>query len=166
MGKCRNYFITICTFNRAKILCDVKDGHCILSKFGQCVEKYLRQIPNKYAHVTIDRYVIMPNHIHMIVGVGASHEPSPFWTYGIRKGLDEARNTVDHHECNMHAGRDPHLQRGQDLLLSQSIGYLKMNSAKQINQIRKMPGYSVWQRNYYEHVIRNKESLEKIGTYI
>ena len=52
------------------------------------------------------------------------------------------------------------------MLLPKIIGRFKMNSAKQINQIRNTSGVPVWQRNYYEQIIRNEKSLEKIRNYI
>jgi REP element-mobilizing transposase RayT len=52
------------------------------------------------------------------------------------------------------------------MLLPKIIGRFKMNSSKQINAIRDTPGQSVWQRNYYEHIIRNERSLHKISEYI
>jgi putative transposase len=50
--------------------------------------------------------------------------------------------------------------------LGQLIGAFKTRSAKQVNQIRNTPGKSVWQRNYYEHIVRNQSELEDIYTYI
>lgn len=52
------------------------------------------------------------------------------------------------------------------MLLPKVVGYFKMNSAKQINQIQLTPGQSFWQQNYYDHVIRNEKSLIKIREYI
>jgi REP element-mobilizing transposase RayT len=52
------------------------------------------------------------------------------------------------------------------MLLSKIIGRFKMNVAKQINQIRQMPGVPVWQRNYYEHIIRNEKEMTRIREYI
>jgi putative transposase len=52
------------------------------------------------------------------------------------------------------------------MVLPKIIGWFKMNSAKQINQIRKTPGTPVWQRNYYEHIIRNEKELHSIREYI
>jgi len=52
------------------------------------------------------------------------------------------------------------------MLLSKMVGYFKMNSAKQINEIRSTPGQPLWQRNYYEHVIRNEIDLEETREYI
>jgi len=52
------------------------------------------------------------------------------------------------------------------MLLPKIIGRFKMNSAKQINIIRNAPGIPVWQRNYYEHIIRDDESFYRISEYI
>lgn len=52
------------------------------------------------------------------------------------------------------------------MLLPQIIGYFKMQTAKRINLLRGTPGQPFWQRNYYEHVIRNERELEAISDYI
>ena len=57
-------------------------------------------------------------------------------------------------------------QQRRKMLLPKIVGRFKMNSAKQINQMRNTPGISVWQRNYYEHIIRDEKSLENIRNYI
>jgi REP element-mobilizing transposase RayT len=57
------YFITICTHKKQKILCDIvgDDAHIVPSQCGIIVEKYISNIPG------IDKYIIMPNHIHLII---------------------------------------------------------------------------------------------------
>jgi len=59
------YFITICTQNREKILCDIvgDDAHIVPKKYRRIIEKYIKNIPE------IDKYVIMPDHIHMIIRI-------------------------------------------------------------------------------------------------
>ena len=88
------YFITICTDKKQKILCDfVGDGvydipTTNLSDCGKIVKKYIEQMQSKYDNVCIDNYVIMPNHIHLIIMVsepcsnennlyGSSQAPTP-----------------------------------------------------------------------------------------
>ncbi|MBU4479611.1 MAG: transposase, partial [Candidatus Omnitrophica bacterium] len=56
--------------------------------------------------------------------------------------------------------------RRRNMLLSKMVGYIKMRSAKQINVLRNCLGKSVWQRNYYDHIVRNDKSLQKIREYI
>ncbi|OHB96567.1 MAG: hypothetical protein A3G17_03300 [Planctomycetes bacterium RIFCSPLOWO2_12_FULL_50_35] len=52
------------------------------------------------------------------------------------------------------------------MLIPKIVGFYKMNTAKRINQFRNTPGMPVWQRNYYEHIIRNEEDLNEIRGYI
>ena len=104
---------------------------------GQCGNKSL----NRYPHTRSDAFVVMPNHIHGIIfiNVGAIHE-SPL--------------------------QKPRITRPRHMLLPKIIGYIKMNSAKKINTLRATSGTPLWQRNYYEHVIRNETDLEEIREYI
>ncbi len=76
------YFITICTKNKQKILGQIsgtENPAVHLSEYGKIAEKYLRSA-NKMKHITLDKYVIMPNHIHMILSICANSNdtaPSP-----------------------------------------------------------------------------------------
>ncbi len=58
------------------------------------------------------------------------------------------------------------MKQRRQMLLPKIIGRFKMNSAKQINQINNGAGSRVWQRDYYEHVIRNEQDLNRIREYI
>jgi putative transposase len=52
------------------------------------------------------------------------------------------------------------------MLLPTIVGYFKMNTSKRANQIRSMPGMPFWQRDYYEHVIRDEGDLQRIRDYV
>ena len=76
------YFITICTHNKQKILCDigVEEGLCALpsinlTPIGEEVNESIKFIDNTYDNISVDKYVIMPNHIHLILLVGLTHLP-------------------------------------------------------------------------------------------
>ena len=86
----------------------------------------------------------MPEHFHGIIHITEEH----------------VRAT---HELPLHG--EERLSR-QHMLLPQIIGYFKMQTAKRINLLRGTPGQPFWQRNYYEHVIRNERELEAISDYI
>ena len=73
------YFITICTQNRECLFGDVVNGKMVLNECGKIAEKFWYQIPDRYKNVVLDAIVVMPNHIHGIIGieyhpVGAIHE--------------------------------------------------------------------------------------------
>ena len=110
-----------------------------LSPAGEIVEAFWKDLPSRHPNVELDAFVVMPNHVHGIImmSVGAIHE-LPLCQQTSRRRM----------------------------LLPKAIGYIKMNTAKQINQLRDAHGVPVWQRNYYEHVIRNEESLNSIRQYI
>jgi putative transposase len=92
----------------------------------------------------------MPNHFHgvVVIGVGAIHElPLPdFPSPELSQPESRARRRL--------------------MTLPLVIGYLKMNSAKQINEILGIPGNPVWQRNYYEHIIRDDDDHHSINLYV
>ncbi len=141
------YFITICTHNREYLFGDVADGKMILNEFGNVAQQCWLEIPQHFKHVKLDAYVIMPNHVHGIIfivgsrhhNVGARHAvPLQFEQFG--KPVPGSIATI--------------------------IRSYKSAVSKQINQIRQTPGMPVWQRNYYEHIIRNEMDLHRIRQYI
>ena len=75
------YFVTVCTQDRRKILSNlVGDGFPVPKPYGVIAEEVIRQIPNKYPTVSIDKYVIMPDHIHMLLRIDrdpGTGNPSP-----------------------------------------------------------------------------------------
>jgi REP element-mobilizing transposase RayT len=137
------YFVTICTYNRACLLSEIKNSKIILTPLGKMVKSTWNDLPNHNSHIQLDELIIMPNHVHGIIiiqdneSVGAGSEPAP--TNDIkptRHGLPEI------------------------------IRQFKTFSARRINKKRQTMGYPVWQRNYYEHVIRGEKELYQIKNYI
>jgi REP element-mobilizing transposase RayT len=110
-----------------------------LNQFGQVVKDIWHSLETRYKEVILDEFVIMPNHIHGIIFI------------------DKPVEII--HELSLPKER-------RKMLLPKVIGYFKMNSAKLINQLQATQGQSVWQKNYYEHIIRDEVSLTKIREYI
>ncbi|HEX9917447.1 MAG TPA: transposase [candidate division Zixibacteria bacterium] len=137
------YFVTICTQDKKYPLGKVVGGNMELSSIGKIAQEYLFDISKHFANAKLDQFVIMPNHIHTIImveKVGAIHE------LPLRK--------------------PPLRIRRRKMLIPKIIGYFKMNCAKKINQMQNSCGMPVWQRNYYEHVIRSEKELGNIREYI
>ena len=136
------YFITICTHNRECLFGEAANGEMRLTRLGEIVKTSFTDLPHRYQEIELDYFTVMPNHIHVIIAitnVGAIHElPLP--------------------------PNDPMHRRR--MLIPEIIGYVKMNTAKRINQSRNTPGARVWQRNYYEHIIRNDDELNQMREYI
>jgi putative transposase len=103
------------------------------------IQNHWKGLKIRFPEIELDEFIVMPNHIHGIIFiVGATHE--------LPLQLSQKRR--------------------QNMLLSKVVGYFKMNTAKQINQILNRAGLPFWQRSYYEHVIRNEKELRKIREYI
>ena len=181
------YFVTICTHEKRRILSDVVVGaihespaaEVRLTAAGEIVEEVLQALPQRFPNVQIDHFVIMPNHVHLLVqitGYRAIRE-SP-----LRTGTDISKSLVgavherpvqggvtsgtipgESDDCHRRALREAPLQ-GARSLLSKAIGFLKMNSSKRIHALD--PDLIVWQRSYYEHIVRNEHDYREIWKYI
>ena len=134
------YFVTIVTQRRKCLFGEILDGQMRLNDAGRITQTVWDDLPNHYANVEVDTFVVMPNHIHGIINlidlpVGAGFKPAP-------------TNAGTHHG------------------LSEIVRAFKTFSARRINNSRNTSGAPVWQRNYFEHVIRDEASLNRIRQYI
>lgn len=148
------YFITLCTLNREDLFGRIINAKMQLNEYGLIVDEIWNCLPEKYP-INIDEYIIMPNHFHGIVNiveknVGAIHEspqPELLQRKSHQRNIDE-------------------IKVRRKMILPKLIGYFKMNSAKLINIKRNSTGTSVWQRNYFERIIRDEKELNRIRLYI
>ncbi len=132
------YFVTICAQNRTCLFGTISDGQMRANDHGRIVNDCWNDLPNHYGQVILDEFITMPNHVHGIIILTDNN---------IRAGLKPAP-TIKHHG------------------LPEIVRAFKTFSARRINQARNTPGMPVWQRNYYEHVIRNEDDLNKVREYI
>ena len=188
------YYVTICTQNHECLFGNIVDGHMALNEFGNiCIHRWL-EIPMHYHNVSLDEFVIMPNHVHGIIiinhvsdcTVGAIHESPlqrispqqrnsfpqhipPFPkndTNGTVDGFTIITDSIGGRFINRPDNTDENKKKRRIMTIPKIIGRFKMNTAKQINQLRQTPGIPVWQRNYYEHIIRDDHALYRIRRYI
>ena len=143
------YFITIVTRGRDYLFGEIRDGAIHLHDAGQIVWDVWQSLPARYPQISLGMAVVMPNHFHGIViinenPVGAIHE-SPLRESPLRGNTGAERRRMT---------------------LPLVVGYFKMNTAKRINKILGSAGIPVWQRNYYEHIIRDNEEHNRIHLYI
>ncbi len=138
------YFLTVCTKWREPVLGEVVEGRVRLNQVGKTVESVWHSLSNHFPEVDRDEFVVMPNHVHGIVGIVGAGFPRP--KIAGPRGAETAP-----------------LQR---VALGQIVAYFKYRSSSLINQLRQMAGEPVWQRNYYERIIRNDAELARIRQYI
>ncbi|MDD4901473.1 MAG: transposase [Patescibacteria group bacterium] len=137
------YFITVCAENRECLFGRIENEKMILNEMGRIVEREWLKTSEIRKEIYLDEYVIMPNHFHAIVfinnnGIGIS-------TVGAN-------------------GRSPLRMRPKSI--SSLMAGFKSSATSCINKFRHTPLVPIWQRNYYEHIIRNEISLDKIRNYI
>jgi len=134
------YFVTICIHDRRqRLFGDVANGKMIENDHGNIVRNCWDDLSVRYSHIQLDEFAIMPNHIHGIIVIrdAANCDRAPTKTV-----------------------------KPRPITLGNIVAYFKYQSTKQINSIRQHGIEKVWQRNYFEHVIRNEESLFVIRNYI
>lgn len=135
------YFVTICTFQREGLFGDVMNGGMHLNEMGQAALECWNDIPGHFPHIELDEFVVMPNHLHGII-------------------VTDCRGTARRARFEETFGRPV---AGS---LATIIRSFKSAATKRINTLRDNPGAPVWQRNYYERVIRDDRELDGIRQYI
>jgi len=148
------YFITICTRGRECLLGEVVNGMVQLSETGRLVESVWLQTAIVRPDIELDAYVVMPNHFHAIFFI---HE-SP----GVAGATHRVAPTKNHYSADEKPRRPAGPMAGS---VGAIIAQFKSLVSKRINPKQHL-GRSIWQRNYYEHVIRNEQSLNHIREYI
>ncbi|WP_332033106.1 transposase [Kaistella sp.] len=167
------YFITICCQDRAHLFGEILDGEMILNDAGLQAQKCWQDIPNHFPNAVLHEYIIMPNHIHGIIEfVGANqyspNNNSPNQTFSDNgndvenndkaKDLELVNGTKNFSPLPNATWRSPSKTIGS-VIRGFKIGVTKWmrNNTTVVN---------VWQRNYYDHIIRNEQDYERISEYI
>ncbi|WP_444549978.1 transposase [Candidatus Magnetomonas plexicatena] len=138
------YFITICTQNRECLFGEIFDGKMVLTDAGEHAYECLINIQEHFPHVKSDIFVVMPNHVHIIIIIDASAQV-------------KANNYSPlQHEKNQKCGTSK--------IIGAIVRGFKIGVTKWFHENTDIR--TVWQRNYYEHIIRNEHELNKIREYI
>jgi len=147
------YFITVCTHNRVPLFGEIVDGVMVLNTAGQIVEKCWCAIPEHFPQVTLDEFVVMPNHVHGIITVGANNH------------LPQHYLPLPSDETPIQSNEPPRpLQHGTSRTIGSMVRGFKIGVTRWFRANTDI--HAVWQRNYYEHIIRNEDAYLKIAEYI
>ncbi|MEQ9367743.1 MAG: transposase [Coleofasciculus chthonoplastes F3-SA18-01] len=157
------YFITVCTWQRQCLLGEIINGEMQLSRYGEAVKFNWDILPKRYDGVRLDAFIIMPNHVHGIIFLHDWGEEGA--------GLDRlfpstATLVVKPAPTKSIASAKSSHKQSKIYGLPEIVRGFKTFSSRRINQLRSQSGISVWQRGYYEHIIRHEESLTAIRDYI
>jgi len=159
------YFVTIVTQNREYLFGEIIDGEMILNDAGEAVKKCWDEIPLHYPHIKLYDFVVMPNHVHWIVGAENIPLPTenipPLPTGNIPPlptgNIPSAQIT--------NIPPLPPMQKNPPL--GNIVRGFKIGVTKWFQKNRQIPiGKSIWQRNYWEHIVRNENEYQRIAQYI
>ena len=133
------YFITMCTGNRKCLFGNIVDGKMSLNNAGQNANECWWKITDHFPNTALHKFIVMPNHVHGII------------------------------EITVGANNYSPLPPGTSKTIGSIVRGFKIGVTKwfRINMPFEFPvGKPVWQRNYYEHIIRNEKSYRQISEYI
>ncbi len=141
------YFVTICTKNRKEYLGNIETAKMSLSEIGVVAERYLKGISNHFPNAELDEYVVMPNHVHGIIVIN-----------------DKTSRRVETRDLVS-------LPNAQNIFSQPIPGSLSVIVQQLKSSVKRWCNksgfeYFSWQPNYYEHIIRNEPSLNRIREYI
>ncbi len=137
------YFITLCAKNRICLFGHINDRKMCLNETGKIVAEEWGKSAKIRQEIELDVFCIMPNHLHGIVWIKS--------------------NSVD---CRGDRPVAPTARGPHQKSIGGLVGGVKSAVTKRINLVRGTPGLPVWQRNYYEHIIRDEASLNQLRQYI
>ncbi|MBU1100105.1 MAG: transposase [Bacteroidetes bacterium] len=171
------YFITICADNHNKLFGEVLNDEMTPNDIGKIAHDCWKQIPDHFQKVELDHYVIMPNHIHGIIiinNVGDADLASPKLKIASRKQTLREQ-TIEIRELNKQ-GNSRDNAPGDAEFASPTEDRTKMTLSKVIQQFKRQVTYDarlkynfqgkLWQRSFYDRIIRNERELNDIRRYI
>ncbi len=158
------YFVTICTKDRVENFGEMKDEMMIVNDFGEIVKQQWLWLKEQYSYVGIDEYVVMPNHVHGIIEIRPDNNEYES-DVGMKNIVSPTVGVQNVRVQNF----EPLLQQNQfQKIIPRSIGSIirgfKIGVTKWFRAHTDIS--TVWQRNYYEHIIRDEQSYEQISEYI
>jgi len=138
------YFVTVCAHGRECVFGEVRSGRVVLNGADKIVESAWNDLPLHYPRVELDVFVVMPNHVHGILIIGRGLSVGARHASPLRK-----------------MPRGP--KRGS---VGAIVGSFKSAATRRVNTLRKTPGLPLWQRNYYEHIIRGEAEINRAREYV
>ena len=154
------YFLTVCTHLKRHTLSEIRNGVVFLHPCGEIVERHLQNAVNNHPLAMLDSYVIMPNHVHLLLVV-------------LEEEMEKVVARAKQEWEKKQAGQDPPLRprRLSDAEASLKIvpsvmKEFKSRSTREANLLKLNGNEPLWQRNYYDRIIRNPNERHSIQRYI
>jgi putative transposase len=140
------YIVTACTYERECIFGHIVDDEMVLNEAGGAVQRIWEGLPERFVTIEMDAVVVMPNHVHGIILITRDNQHHTAPGTGNTASLQGAASSAP--------------------TLGQIMRAFKSLSAIRVNAMLARSQRPVWQRSYYEHVIRNDAALKRIRQYV
>lgn len=157
------YFITICCQDRASLFGKIDKGEMILNEAGKMIATEWLALKSRFPNIELHEYIVMPNHFHGILGIVENTAVIPT-NNTVGTSLAGVQNNKNGQPQGIApTGLPPTVGNIIGAFKSiSSVAYIKGIESKNWKQFNKR----LWQRNYWEHIIRNDGAFDKISQYI
>jgi REP element-mobilizing transposase RayT len=152
------YFVTICSQNKAHLFGEILAKQMIRNDAGDMIHKWYYELENKFPDVKCHQMIVMPDHIHFIVEITGSLQGTLKKAVTADYHLDPFGQPVLHTTCEG-ASLSRIIQWFKTMTTNDYIKGVKTKNWIRFNR-------RLWQRNYYEHIIRNERAFMRIAKYI
>lgn len=142
----RRYYVTICTYKKEYYFGEIINDKMILNEPGKMVQQTINEIPEYYNGIELDQYVVMPNHVHVVVVINNQLSSN-----------GQPQGAVPTYSNNLSLSDVVH--RIKTLITKKYIDGVKNNNWTPFNK-------KVWQRSFYDHIVRGDKSLQNIREYV
>ena len=144
------YFVTVCSEDKGDVFGVIKDNKMIVNKYGVVVGNKIGEIKNHFLGINVDDYVIMPNHVHLLIWVKFS--------------VGNAYMRSNGKEADQNWERNAYMRlvlpvKRADMLIPKAIQNFKAAVSREL-------GMKIWQKSYHDEIVRNNEMLVRIRKYI
>jgi REP element-mobilizing transposase RayT len=178
------YFVTICTTDRAHYFGTVRDGQTQLTAAGECLRAQIENVQNHYPYAEIPLYVIMPNHVHLFVVIDGDKTPYDRTRRDaachVRNNADAAHDADAARDGNADAARDGNADAARDVptmgknVLMQNVanrqGWLSVcigGIKSAVTRFARENGIPFgWQSRYHDRIVRSQNEMNRIAEYI
>jgi len=164
--------VTMVTHQREDLFGEIVEGEMRLNWTGKLVKREWERLPNRFPNIELDEFIVMPNHVHGIIlindtGRGTAANSEDIDLLITRRAPTATNNENDDQELSRRAPTNRE-QFGKPVpgSIPTLIRSFKSAVSLRVNRSRNSPGEPVWQRNYFERVVRDQPELERIRTYI
>jgi putative transposase len=150
------YFVTLCAHGKECLFGDIENNNMVLNETGMLVKKKWYELPVHFPGIELYKMILMPNHLHGIIII----------TDRGGGGMTRGAMTAPLRKITPHANVGIPAQHGEKTL-GRMIAWFKYESTKEINRIVSgNPNVKIWQRNFFDRIVRDDEELNRIRNYI